>query len=391
MGLLWCNPVVRAAIKSLLHLPFKIHTENRLSQIQIQQLMRPHLVTPETYATAVSPDEMAAKAGVPPDMIIRVNQNENPFGADPDIAASLTDLPLHLYPDANQVKIRASLSGYTGHPIEQILAGAGADEMIDLLMRLFVAPGDRVLDCKPTFGMYHFCARVADAKVVSIQRDEAFEVDVAAVACEDDERTKIVFLASPNNPTGNILTEEQTLELLKLGMVVVVDETYFEFSDQTVSHLIPDHENLVVLRSFSKWAGIAGLRVGYMIASPEIISRLSDIKNPYNVNIAAEAALLATMQHREKLLGKVAVLLEQRKRMEKVFDAMSGVSYVPSHGNFLLTRFDKYLATDLYEILVKKGVFVRPFSDPRLTHDLRISVGTPDETTRVLEVLSELV
>ena len=362
-----------------------------MSQIEIKQLMRPHLVTPETYATAVSPDEMAARAGLSPEMIIRVNQNENPFGADPDIAASLTDLPLHLYPDPNQVKVRESLSEYTGHPVEQLLAGAGADEMIDLLMRLFVAPGDRVLDCKPTFGMYHFCARVADAEVVSIQRDDAFEVDVKAVAREDDERTKIVFLASPNNPTGNILSEDQTRELLKLGMVIVVDETYFEFSGQTVSHLIPEYENLVVLRSFSKWAGIAGLRVGYMIASPEIITRLVDIKNPYNVNIAAEAALLATMRHRDKLLGKVEVLLEQRKRMEEAFDSMNGVSYVPSYGNFLLTRFDDHLATDLYEALITKGVFVRPFSDPRLTHDLRISVGTPDETTRVLEVLSELV
>ena len=362
-----------------------------MSQSQIQRLMRPHLVTPETYATAVSPDEMAAKAGVAPEMIVRVNQNENPFGADPDIAASLTDLPLHLYSDPNQVKIRASLAEYTGHPTEQILAGAGADEMIDLLMRLFVAPGDRVLDCKPTFGMYHFCARVADAEVVSIQRDEDFEVDVEAVAREDDDRTKIVFLASPNNPTGNILTEEQTRELLKLGMVIVVDETYYEFSGQTVSHLIPEFENLVVLRSFSKWAGIAGLRVGYMIASPEIISRLVDIKNPYNVNIAAEAALLATMEHRDKLLEKVAVLLDQRKRMEAAFDAMPNVSYVPSYANFLLTRFDDYLAVDLYETLVKKGIFVRPFSDPRLTHDLRISTGTPDETTRVLEVLTELV
>ena len=362
-----------------------------MSQRQIQQLMRPHLVTPETYATAISPDEMAARAGVSPEMIVRVNQNENPFGAAPEIAAALTDLPLHLYPDPNQVKIREALAEYTGHPAEQILAGAGADEMIDLLMRLFVAPGDRVLDCKPTFGMYHFCARVADAEVVSVQRDDAFEVDVDAIAREADGRTKIVFLASPNNPTGNILPEEQARALLELGFVIVVDETYFEFSGQTLAHLIPEHENLVVLRSFSKWAGIAGLRVGYMIAGTEIVSRLMDIKNPYNVNIAAEAALLATMEHRDKLMHKVKVLLEQRRRMEKAFDAMDGVSYAPSHANFLLTRFDNHLAADLFESLVKKGVFVRPFPDERLSHHLRISVGTPDETTRVLDVLSELV
>ncbi|MFW6174763.1 MAG: aminotransferase class I/II-fold pyridoxal phosphate-dependent enzyme, partial [Chloroflexota bacterium] len=222
-----------------------------------QRLMRPHLVKPETYSSAVPLEEMARQAGIPEDQIVRLNANENPFGALPEIVDSLRGLPLHLYPDPDQRAVREALSEYTGHPTDRLLAGAGSDELIDLLMRLFVAPRERVLDCDPTFGMYRFCARVADADVVSVPRDEFFQVDVAAVSREDDERTKIVFLASPNNPTGNILPEEHARALLRLGLIVVVDETYHEFCGESVAPLVAEHENLVVLRSFSKWAGIA--------------------------------------------------------------------------------------------------------------------------------------
>lgn len=362
-----------------------------MSQLQIQRLMRPHLVTPEAYATAVSPDEMAAKAGVSPDMIIRLNQNENPFGAAPEIAAALIDLPLHLYPDPNQSKIREALAEYTGHPAEQILAGAGSDELIDLLMRLFVAPGDRVLDCKPTFGMYHFCARIADAEVVSVPRDDAFEVDVEAIAREDDERTKIVFLASPNNPTGNLVAEQDARALLDTGVVVCVDETYYEFSDSTLCPLLDEYENLVILRSFSKWAGIAGLRVGYAIASSELIAHLMDIKQPYNINIAGEAAVLAALEHRGELLERAATLIEQRRRLEVAIDGLEGVSYYPSEGNFLLCRFERRTAEEAYVGLAQRGIFVRRFPQSVLDSSLRISAGTPEQTDLLIDALRSIV
>ncbi len=351
--------------------------------------MRPHLVVPETYASAAPLEEMARQAGVAEDQIVRLNANENPFGAAPEVSDALAGLPLHLYPDPTQQRMRAALSEYTGHPPERLLAGAGSDELIDLLMRLFVAPGQRVLDCDPTFGMYRFCARIADAEVVSVPRDEAFEVDLAALEREDDERTKIVFLASPNNPTGNLFPEEHARELLKLGFIVVVDETYYEFSGRSVAHLVPEHENLVVLRTLSKWAGIAGLRVGYMIAGRTIVEHLIDIKNPYNVNVAAEAALLATLQHKDALLEKVRLLVDQRRRMERAFDGMDGVSYAPSYGNFLLCEFARHTADEMYQALARRGIFVRSFSHPRLTRHLRISVGTPEETGRMLEAVAE--
>jgi histidinol-phosphate aminotransferase len=206
-----------------------------------------------------------------------------------------------------------------------------------------------------------------------------------------DDSARIVFLPSPNNPTGNLLTESDARALLETGVVVCVDETYYEFSNNTLSPLLDEYENLVILRSFSKWAGIAGLRVGYVIASSNLVSHLMDIKQPYNVNIAGEAAVLAALEHRDELLARAASLIDQRKRLEAAIDGMEGVSYYPSDGNFLLCRFDRRTAEEAYVGLAKQGIFVRRFSQPVLDSSLRISAGTPDQTDLVIDALRSVV
>jgi len=357
----------------------------------IERLMRPHLVKVATYSPVDPSEELARQAGIPPEDVIRLNANENPFGSSPEVGAALRDLPLHVYPDPSQRRLRRALSRYTEQPFERVLAGSGGDEFIDLLIRLFIQPGERALDCDPTFGMYSFCARISDAEVVSIPRDDRWEVDLAAVSRAADSRTKIIFLASPNNPTGNVLPEADARRLLDLGLVVVVDETYHEFSGYTLASLLPDYENLVIIRSFSKWAGLAGLRIGYMLAGPVIVRHLIDIKQPYNVNAAAEAAALTAMGSAEPLIENVRVLIEQRKRMERAIDATDGVSYYPSQGNFLLCRFERRDAKSVYEDLARRGLFVRYFAHSRLQKCLRISAGTPGETGRLIEGLKEVV
>ena len=357
----------------------------------IERRMRPHLVKVATYSPVDPSEELARQAGIPPEEVIRLNANENPFGSSPEVSASLRDLELHIYPDPNQRRLRRALSRCTGQPFEHVLAGSGGDELIDLLIRLFIEPGERALDCDPTFGMYSFCARVSDAEVVSVPRDDRWEVDVDAVSRAADGRTKIIFLASPNNPTGNVLPEADARRLLDLGLIVVVDETYHEFSGYTLLPLLPDYENLVIVRSFSKWAGVAGLRVGYMLAGPVIVNHLIDIKQPYNVNVAAEAAALAAIENTGPLMANVRVLVEQRERMEQAIDGMDGVSYYPSRGNFLLCRFDRRDAKSVYEGLARRGLFVRYFAHARLQYSLRISAGTPCETDRLIEGLREVV
>lgn len=344
-----------------------------------------------TYHGVDPSAELARKAGIKPEDVIRLNANENPYGAFDKVAEALTKLDLHLYPDTQQRKLRAALSEYTGQPAERIVAGAGGDEIIDLLMRLFVAPGQKVLDCEPTFGMYAFSARQVEANIVSVPRNSTWDIDIPAMLEEIDDSARIVFLASPNNPTGNLLTESDARALLDTGIVVCVDETYFEFSGSSLNHLLEDYENLVILRSFSKWAGIAGLRVGYAIASENLIQHLLDIKQPYNINIAGEAAVLAALEHREELLGRAMSLVEQRKRMEVAIDGLEGVSYYPSEGNFLLCRFERRTAEEAYVGLAKHGIFVRRFPTETLNDSLRISAGTPEQTDRVIDALRSVV
>ena len=197
---------------------------------QFEGLIRPHLTSVQTYQPVDPPEVLAERAGISPDSIVKLNGNENPYGPSPKAAEAVYNSDLHIYPDPFQRRLRAALSEYTGFGDENIIAGAGSDELIDLLFRLFIEPGDVILDCEPTFAMYAFCARVAGGELKLIQRDELFEIDLQAVRDAIDDTTKIIFVSSPNNPTGNMASEDQVRALLDTGLVVVVDEAYYEFS-----------------------------------------------------------------------------------------------------------------------------------------------------------------
>ena len=353
--------------------------------------MRPHLVQVATYHGVDPSEELARSAGIKPEEVIRLNANENPYGAPPAVLDALKDVQVHLYPDPEQRKLRSKLAEYTGQPIERVMAGAGGDEIIDLLLRLFTEPGQKLIDCEPTFGMYSFSARVADAQVVMVPRKDDWSIDLDEMKNVIDEQTRLIFLASPNNPTGNLLSESEARALLDNDLILAIDETYYEFCGKTLCHLLDEYENLVILRSFSKWAGIAGLRVGYCIGSETMIRHLMDIKQPYNINAAAEAAALAALDNRDEVLKRANILIEQRKRLEATLNDLSGVSYYPSEGNFLLCKFDGRSAQDIYEGLGRRGIFVRLFTKDRLEDSLRISAGTPEQTDRLIAAITEVV
>lgn len=357
----------------------------------ITKLMRPHLVKVATYHGVDPSEELARSAGIRPEDVIRLNANENPYGAPPEVLASLKNLEVHLYPDPAQRKLRAKLAEYTGQPVERVMAGAGGDEIIDLLLRLFTEPGQKLIDCEPTFGMYSFCARIADAEVVMVPRADDWSIDIERVNDVIGPDTRLIFLASPNNPTGNLVTEKEARALLDTGLILAIDETYYEFCGETLCGLLDEYENLVILRSFSKWAGIAGLRVGYCIGSETLIQHLMDIKQPYNINVAAETAAITALDNRVSVLKRARTLVQQRERLEEAMDSMEGVSYYPSHGNFLLCKFPGRTSKDVYEGLGRRGIFVRLFSHPRLADSLRISAGTPEQTDRLIEALHEVV
>ncbi|MCH7718294.1 MAG: aminotransferase class I/II-fold pyridoxal phosphate-dependent enzyme, partial [Chloroflexi bacterium] len=285
----------------------------------------------------------------------------------------------------------------------QIVAGAGSDELIDLLLRAVIAPsgaGDGVIICPPTFGMYSFLTRVAGGRVIEVPRRDDFSLDVEAV-CAAAGDAKAIFIASPNNPTGNPLTGEELEALLETGLLVVVDEAYVEFAGEGFAPLVPEREKLVVLRTFSKWAGLAGLRAGYGIMPPALADVLMQIKQPYTPNVAAEVAMLASLEDRERLMERVRAIVQERERMGRMLAALEFVEVYPSQANFLLVRLKPDLqetaglesglpgsdARSVRDGLARQGVFVRYFDTPRLRQYLRISVGLPNHTERLVEAL----
>jgi histidinol-phosphate aminotransferase len=357
----------------------------------IDKLIKPHLVDIKTYDSMDPPERLAEQAGIPPEKIIKLNGNENPYGGSPKAAEAVANTPLHIYPDPLQQKMRRALGDYTGMGPDCIIAGAGSDELIDLLFRLFISEGDKMLDCDPTFAMYGFCTRVAGGTLQLIPRDELFEIDTQAVKDAIDDRTKLIFISSPNNPTGNLATESQVRELLDTGLIVVVDEAYYEFANQTYAGLVPDHENLVILRTMSKWAGLAGLRIGYGIMSPKLVNHIIDIKSPYNVNVAAEAAALASLEDADTLNQKARLIVDERERLLTLLKEMPGVTPWPSAGNFILCQFAPGRAGEVHDALANRGIFVRRFSSERLQDCFRVAIGTPEQTDAFIGALRELV
>ena len=359
---------------------------------EIKRLLRPHLADVQTYEAVDPPELIARRAGIPESEIVKLNGNENPYGASPKVADAVANAPVHIYPDSLQRKVRQALSEYTGAAPEEIIAGAGSDELIDLMFRLFMEPGDKVLDFDPTFAMYGFLARVAGGETAMVQRNEVFDIDVSAAKDALDDRTKIIFLASPNNPTGNLTPREQVLELLDTGRIVVVDEAYYEFCDSTVADMVSEHENLVVLRTLSKWAGLAGLRIGYGIMNEELVQHVIDIKQPYNISVAAEAALLASLEDSQLLLDNVGKIVAERDRLTGLLDEIAGVTPWPSSGNFVLCRLESAeKAKQVFEALAQRGIVVRMFSSERLIDFFRVAVGTPEETDIFVNALREVI
>jgi histidinol-phosphate aminotransferase len=361
-------------------------------KFNVSYLMREHLAILEGYKGVEPPETLAAKAMIPLDMVIKLNGNENPFGCSPNVYEALANFKsYHLYPDPEQITIRGVLSKYVAIGTDQIVAGNGCDELIDLLMRIFLGPGDSVVDCTPTFGMYSFTAKLHGANVVNVPRDENFSVNIDEVSAELSTRAKIVFIASPNNPTGNLTPVGHIQRLLDTGAIVVVDETYHEFCGATVVPLIGKYQNLVVLRTLSKWAGLAGLRFGYGLMSPNLVAQLIRIKPPYNVNAAAEVAAHASLNDSVYLMRNVSQIVHERDRMSALLSSLPGVKPLPSEGNFILCQFPEGKGPRIYQELALKGIFVRYFDTPRLKDHLRISVGLTEHTKQLIGALEEIL
>jgi len=359
----------------------------------VNRFLRPDIARMGAY-TPIEPVEVLGQGygyGISPEKLVKLDGNENPYGCSPRVREALASYPYyHIYPDPEQRELRRLVSEYAGASWESIVLGAGSDELIDLVLRLTIEPGDKVINCPPTFGMYPFCTEVCGGKVVTVKRDKDFNIQLAKVKAAIDRDTKVIFVTSPNNPTANLTSVEDILELVKSDIVVVVDEAYYEFSGLTVVPLVSRYENLIVLRSFSKWAGLAGLRVGYGIMSPELVRYIIKIKQPYNINVAAQVAVRQSLIDLDYMKDTIRRLIEERERLLVKLAGLGFLKPYPSQSNFILCSVADGRARKLHEGLRRKGIFIRYFDAPLLQNCLRISVGKPEHTDALIKALKEL-
>lgn len=371
---------------------------SHLPVFQSKHFVRPDVVDMAAYTPIVPFEVLSRQLGFAPDEIVKLDANENPYGASPKALEALRHgRYYHIYPDPASLELREALSDYVGVPVEQLVAGMGADELIDLILRVVLSPQDKVLDCPPSFGMYPFSTYVNLGRYVTVRRTAGFEIDVAAVetAVADQPDIKILFLCSPNNPSGTLIGDEALRRLLALPVLVVLDEAYIEFAQAqgATSHIgwTTKYDNLCVLRTFSKLAGLAGLRVGYGAFPTWLVPHMMKIKQPYNVNVAASLAALGALEDVAWLDAHVRLLVQEREKMVAELARFDFLRPFPSQSNFVLFEVIGRDAGALKMRLQREfGVLVRHYQKPMLANYIRISAGRPQDTARLVAALEAI-
>ncbi|MYB22764.1 MAG: aminotransferase class I/II-fold pyridoxal phosphate-dependent enzyme [Chloroflexi bacterium] len=364
--------------------------------------VRPHLAQLPGYAPVVPLAERARLAGLNPEDCLKLDANENPYGMHPLVREALQSAlrdPTFgsIYPDPNQTELRSALSRYTGLDPSMIIAGAGADELLDLALRALMPPGAALITCPPSFGMYPFLADVNQLNLVDIPRigDFTLRQESLLEAVDAAEDNAIVVLTSPNNPSGDLVPRPLLRELLAAGATVMLDEAYIEFAgrDASAQDLLSDFPRLIIMRTFSKWAGIAGLRLGYALAHPDLVADLIKVKQPYNINQAAESAGMAAIASADEIGRQIDSIRRTRSRLDGVLREIDGLDPLPSESNFILIEVNPAVGTgrELHDRLASVGVFTRTYSDPLLTNYLRISIPRADQLDILLERLSSVL
>ncbi len=325
-----------------------------------------------------------------PRAVIKLDSNENAYGPSPRVIAALGDTRTWQF-YYGQDDVRAHLARYANVAPENIVITNGGDEAIDLVLRVVLEVGDVVIDAPPSFEMYRISAIANRGRVIDVSRFDDFTLDVdSIVRATESSNVKAICLASPNNPDGKLLPRADLVRVLELGALVLLDEAYFEFAGESAVDLIPQFPNLAIVRTFSKWAGLAGLRVGYVIASQEFINALHKLRAPYNVNLAGLVALRESLNEVDYLMHNVRATIAERERMYIDFGNLDWLEPIPSHTNFLLMRVRGRDPQAIKQELARQNILIRAFRSERLKDYIRISIGTPEQNEIVLNALQKL-
>lgn len=365
--------------------------------MDFQKLFRPGIRGIRPYSPGKPVEEVQRELGL--ESVIKLASNENPEGPLPQVVEAICTAArqVNRYPDATCFTLTQKLAAHLDVPPEALILGNGSNELIDILIRALVSPGEKVVFSQLSFIVYPLATAVHFECGKSVPLGEDDRHDLPAMAAAVDDTTKLVIICNPNNPTGTYNTAEEFISFLAAippQVIVAVDEAYYEYVTagdypQTLS-LQKSHPNLVVLRTFSKIHSLAGLRIGYGIGHPGLIGELQKTREPFNVNMLSQVAANACLDNWQEVPGRAKRNREQREWLSGELAAL-GLEVVPSETNFILVRV-KMKAGDLTQNLLQKGVIVRPMQAWGLGENtLRISVGLPGENQRCIDALKELM
>ena len=354
--------------------------------------LNPSLKTLPVYQPGRPIEEVARELNLPADSIIKVASNENPFGPSPLAIAAMQKAiaGVNLYPDGNAFYLKQKLAAKLGVETNNLVLGNGSNEIIEFVTHALLAPGADVVVSQYCFAIYPIVAKMFGANQVIIPAKN-YGHDLPAMLKAITPKTRIVFVANPNNPTGTLAPREEVIQFVNDipdDVLLVMDEAYIEFLNDAVD-LVPlirlgARKNLILMRTFSKIYGLAGLRIGYGIANTELVSALEKIRQPFNINLLAQTAALAALDDEEHVSKTRANNFGGLQFFEKAFRELK-LEFVPSFANFILLRVDE--GKRVFDSMQKQGVIVRPMGGYQLPEWIRISVGTPKENERCLNVL----
>ena len=358
--------------------------------LTLDQVVNPQLRTLAVYETGKPIEETARELGLDPAAIIKLASNENPLGPSPKAVAAMTDAlaRAHFYPDGGGYFLRDAIARKHGLSLDHVVLGNGSNEIIEFLGHSFLHPGTEVVAAEHAFVVYRLMADLFGATVVEVP-DPDFIHDLPAMAAACNDRTRLLFVANPNNPTGTGVSAEAIDTLVNTvppHVIVVFDEAYYEFVDQPPDcvRYVKEGRNVVVMRTFSKIQGLAALRIGYGLMPPHIAQWLQRSRQPFNANAVAQAGALAGLLDTEHQARTKRITDTGRRQLQDGF-ARLGLDYVPSLANFVLVKTGR--GREVFQALLRRGIIVRAMDGYKLPDWVRISIGTPEQNERLLAEL----
>ncbi|NJD77757.1 MAG: histidinol-phosphate transaminase [Candidatus Methanoperedens sp.] len=363
--------------------------------MRFENLLRPALKDIKEYVPGKSIEEIARKYGIPPEKIIKLGSNENPLGPSKLATAAISKNAgkVHLYPPSDALELRKAISNYTGYPAGNIVvSGNGMDGIVDTVARLFMSPGAETVIPIPTFSYYEIATLANGGKSVFVERDGDFNITPEEILKKINGNTKIIFLCSPNNPSGNLFREDDARKILEsANAIVFIDEAYVEFSCSDLSGLVREYNNLIIGRTFSKAFGLAGMRMGYAIVPEWICREYMKVMTPFSMDILSSAGGIAALEDREHLEKSIETVKKGRIQLTSGLGALCKV--YTSEANFVMIDVYPRKASDISESLLRKGIIVRDCTSFRGagTSLIRITVGTKEQNQKVIDALGAIL